>query len=340
MSLQQIGNLMTWRRVLLVDGDSYSKRDKSTGVANLALMKLCAFFESRGCVAGFDVTDPDGICASSVFSWNAPNLTGLKTFYDCPVLIGGTGTRDYSIVLPDEIEHIRPAYHLYGLTHSLGYSSRGCPNGCGFCEVPKKEGQIRDHAPITEFLDPSHKRLMLLDNNFLASPRWRENLEFIEDSGLKVNFNQGLDIRRITEENAGMLADVDFSNQNWTGRYLIFAWDFPHIEKAVMDGIETLDRAGIHARSLMFYVLAGYNTTFAQDYYRFAVLDALGVDPFIMDYNKMGGPLVKKFARFVNKRLYRTRTFDEYDRLTPSEAVQVGMIINTVNAQIEEMGLA
>ena len=74
--------------------------------------------------------------------------------------------------------------------------------------MPKKEGAIRDYQPVSQFHDPRHKKVVLLDNNFFASPKWRENLAYINDNGLKVNFTQGLDLRIMTDEMAGQLASI------------------------------------------------------------------------------------------------------------------------------------
>lgn len=330
--VQTIPNLTKKDRVLLVDGDRYNKGDKTTTIPNLAILKTAGYCLTNGISYGLNISDPTVVWASSVFEWNAPNLTGLSTLYpEAKIILGGVGVSLHN-ELPYAIEHSMPDYPLYGINYSMIYTSRGCPNGCGFCRVPKKEGAIRDNAPITEAWDPSHKRLMLLDNNFLASPKWKENLDFIRNNGLRVNFNQGLDIRKVDEDAAARLAEVKFSNHNWTGRYLTFAWDFPNIEPAVRKGIDYLNAAGIKRRNLVFFVLVGYNTTFEQDYYRFAVLKSLGIDPFIMIYDNKGTDLNRHFARFINKRLYRTRTFAEYRALNPVERMQVNAVINSYEA--------
>lgn len=85
--------------------------------------------------------------------------------------------------------------------------------------------------------------------------------------------------------------------------------------------------------------MAGYNTTFEEDYMRFHILKGMNVDPFIMPYRAQGArrrldPLVAHFARFVNKRLYRTRAFDEYARLTPAQRRNVATVIGQVEAAV------
>lgn len=73
--------------------------------------------------------------------------------------------------LPYEIEHIYPDYSLYpSLTKdtAFGFLSRGCPRGCDFCIVGKKEGRCaRKVADLSEFWD-GQKNIVLCDPNILA----------------------------------------------------------------------------------------------------------------------------------------------------------------------------
>jgi len=66
----------------------------------------------------------------------------------------------------------------------------------------------------------------------------------------------------------------------------------------------------------MFYMLCGFNTTWEEDWYRFQTLRELGVDPYVMLYNKWEKrhPLkLRKFERWVNRRLYKVIPFEKYD---------------------------
>lgn len=281
---------------------------------NLVLMKLSAWHKLKRDITGFKIANPDKVYISSIFDWNKPIVQGIPKLFDCVVELGGSGV-NIKKKLPDEIEHIMPDYELYGIDYSMGFTSRGCPNNCPFCIVPVKEGAIREHSPIEEFLHPDHKKVILLDNNFLASPKWKEKIQYLIDRKLKVNFNQGNDIRLINEENAQLLSEVNFYNWKFSYKQLHFAWDFPQIEKKVEKGIHILNDAGIKSYRLMFYVLCGFNTSFEQDMYRFKKLREWGVDPFIIIYNNKNDPLLHHFARWVNKRVYKSCEWEEYDRL-------------------------
>lgn len=302
-------------RVLLVDADSVN------GFPNLALMKYSAYHKGRGdhidLIRGIPSTKPlflyDLIIISCIFFQNKQRvLDYADQFTDTEVLVGGSGV-DLALTLPDEIEHILPDYYLYGLDFSMGFTSRGCLRNCEFCAVPTKEGPIRDHAPISEFHNIDFKKLMLLDNNFLASPRWRENLREIKRLGVKVNFNQGLDIRLMTEEIANLLVELKVNDWHFRKRALHFAFDDPRFEKYVRDGVALLVDAGFTPSSLMFYVLVGFNTTKEQDIERVRILKELGVKPFIMPYNQSTDPWIRHFARYINGRWHEFIEFKDYN---------------------------
>lgn len=300
-------------RILLVDADSHN------GFANRVIMNLSAYHKSLGdsinFIKGIPTTapleQPDKVYISCIFFQNADQVKDYAAQFSCPVTLGGSGV-DLHLELPDEIEHIMPDYSLYDLDYSLGFTSRGCIRNCGFCVVPEKEGPIRDHAPISEFLHPDHKKVVLLDNNFQASPRWRENIDFLLEHDLKVNFNQGLDIRLVNEEFAQALAETHYYNWTFKHRGLHFAFDSMHNEKAVLRSIKILKTAGIPPSHLMFYVLVGYDTTFEQDMYRVNVLREFGTKPYIQLYNQTKDPQLRRLARWINRKYYEFLPFEGF----------------------------
>lgn len=258
-------------RVLLFDADNKWP--------NLALMKLAAHHRARGheVVLNAPLFGPfDRVHASCVFPKNRWRVESLP-FHD--VEAGGSGW-DLKTVLPPDVERLQPDYSLYGINWSLGFTSRGCPRRCPWCIVPEKEGDIEPWASIYEFWDPRHRKIVLLDNNLLASPNWRETLEALERENLMVDFNQGLDIRLLTEENARLLARLHFKR-------LRFAFDQPSDEREVRRAIRTLNGATIPTSRLSFYVLTNFNTTLTQDLARVRILTSLGVNQvFVMIYGE------------------------------------------------------
>ena len=282
---------------------------------NLALMKIAGWHRLRGdtVVRGLDGS-VDKAYISVIWPQNKPRALSASKMFTCPVEIGGSGY-DYMVTLPDEIEHTMPAYDLWGVDYSMGFTSRGCSRRCPWCIVGDKEGnKTVPHADLSEFLHPSHNKVILHDGNLLASPTASEVLRDLRESGVKVSFNQGLDIRLVNDEVAALLADQNYYNWHFTGHQLYFAYDTMAVGKAAHRGIEMLVEAGIPPKHLMFYMLVGFDTTFKQDMERYQTLwEELGVYPFVMIYNRQGTPTLRAFARWVNKRVHKVCSWIDYE---------------------------
>ena len=117
---------------------------------------------------------------------------------------------DYGIL--EQIPYTYPVRDAY-----FGYASRGCIRKCSFCGVPKLEGAQRDMPPLLGLIagvDAAFgpkKDLILMDNNVVASSRYKEVIAEIRDLGFhrgavferpgsprvkrRVDFNQGVDAR-------------------------------------------------------------------------------------------------------------------------------------------------
>lgn len=248
---------------------------------NLALMKLSSYHKAQGDDVSFwspieHAMNPfDKIYASKVFFGTSDDL-----YLPEGTIRGGSGY-NMAVTLPDNIEHICPDYDLYGIDYSMGFTSRGCIRRCGFCIVPEKEGGIKEHSPLSEFV--RHKKAILLDNNFLASPRASEKLIEMRQMGVRVDFNQGLDIRLMTAEFARLLTDAK-------PLILRFAWDNIRDEAAVKRGISLLRDAGykikLGSKTISFYILTNYNSTIQEDLYRINYLHGEGIETFVMIYDK------------------------------------------------------
>ena len=123
---------------------------------------------------------------------------------------------DYSIL--DQIEYRYPVRDAY-----FAYASRGCIRKCHFCGVPKLEGPLRDVQSLSAIIRAIAERhgekrdLLLMDNNVVASPRFRELMAEIRDLGFatgaklrrpgervasqrRVDFNQGVDARILARD--------------------------------------------------------------------------------------------------------------------------------------------
>ena len=261
---------------------------------NLALMKLSTYYKNKGNEVEF--YNPlwkqtyQVVYVSKIFKEKNRN----ELYIPENAIKGGSGF-SLGIKLPKETEHLMPDYSLYNLDYSLGFTTRGCIRNCGFCIVRDKEGNIKEHAEVEEFLNPKSNVVVLLDNNFLALPSHIKKLQKYIDKGWKMDFNQGLDIRLINKENAKLLAKVKHYKQ------IHFAWDQMSYEKEIKEGLKILFKAGISPRKIMVFILCNYDTTFEEDMYRYDELNSLNVTPYIMVYGK-GNKEIRKFARWVNRR--------------------------------------
>lgn len=121
---------------------------------------------------------------------------------------------DYSIL--EQIDYSYPVHDAY-----FTYASRGCVRKCKFCGVPKLEGNQRDTDSITAIVEGisalygPKKDLTLMDNNVVASSKYKEIIAEIVDLGFQANavlerngrqarrrvdFNQGVDARILCKD--------------------------------------------------------------------------------------------------------------------------------------------
>jgi len=281
---------------------------------NLALMKVSSYYKSKGHQTGFAFAYPDKVYVSCIFSKNINHASGIRHFYpDAEFHIGGPGL-ERPTCLPQKIDRMMPDYSLYpDMDYSLGYTQRGCPNKCPFCIVPKIEGKFREVAQISEFQNPDFNNQILYDNNFFYSKLWREKMDYIEEQGLKISFNQGLDARLMDEEKSNALADYEPYDSHFKHKRAYFSWDLMEPEVKILQGLQNVIDAGIKPYKIMVYMLVGFNTTHKEDMYRFKTLRELGVDPFAMIYNnRKDDDWIRHFARWVNKRVYKSCSYEEY----------------------------
>jgi hypothetical protein len=289
-------------RALLIDIDSK--------IPNLALMKASAYHKSCGDTVGFDISEPDKVYISCIFTKNAAQARGAAMFYpDAEIDIGGSGI-SLSKVLPSEIEAMKPDYDLYQSTYSQGFTTRGCIRKCPFCIVPEKEGMIREAQHPSEFHDDRFDTCMIMDNNLFAAPQsWQDDvLRWFIDNKVKMLSQQGWDIRLLNDRRADLLKKIKHVNG------LHFAWDNMKDEDVVLKGISLLKEKGFDLRNrVQFYVLAGFNGSgFDDAFYRCNRLKELGTMAFVMPYHK-NDKEINCLARWSNwKQAYWGTTYQQF----------------------------
>lgn len=299
-------------RIGLIDVDGHN-------FPNLPLMKLSAWHKQQGdIIEWYDPLTawnypPDRVYMSKVFTFTPdyPHPVNAKE-----VIRGGTGYYypDGGPKLPEDIEHIYPDYSLYPeLTKdtAYGFLTRGCPRGCDFCIVGRKEGKCSVKvADLSEFWN-GQKNIILLDPNMFACRDWKDLSRQLIDSGAWIDFSQGCDIRIMTEETADALRQMKIKQVH-------FAWDQYEDKDAIIPKFEQFKRiTGWDKRKLGVYVLCNFNTTLEQDLERVYTLRKLGYNPYIMIYDKQNvkrGSDLRHLQRWVNSRtaFYSVEKFEDF----------------------------
>lgn len=284
---------------------------------NLALMKISTFHKNKNdnvrminpiesLLEEFDI-----IYISKVFTFSEDiGIVNAKK-----VVYGGSGY-DLKNKLPEEIEKQFPDYGLYNIKNTAyGFLTRGCPRCCPFCIVGEKEGcKSYKVADLKDFWN-GQKNIEIMDPNLLASKDKYDLLQQLIDSKSKVNFNQGLDIRLMTDKTIELIKKMNYQNQI---KMIHFAYDGMNQRKLIERKLKEFKEATkIKSRKTRVYILTNFNTTIEEDLYRVYKTVELGYDPFIMIYKKFkANKVLKDIARWVNNKfVFRScKTFEEYKK--------------------------
>lgn len=195
------------------------------------------------------------------------------------------------------------------MDYDMGFTTRGCIRNCYFCVVPKKEGCFKIVQHPSEFHDPEHKQIRLLDNNLLADKKWFfEVTDWVLDNKMKLDINQGIDVRLIDPDIAERLQHVK-QMASWR-----LAFDTMGVKQSVIDGIGMLKDAGMSIRSkCICYVYVHDDTQFQSALDRCNILKELNCLPYVMlnQDHKFGG-LVKTLRRWTQPAIFFKTTFEEY----------------------------
>lgn len=236
-----------------------------------------AFFDAPGM---FPV-DVDAVHVSVAFTYDVPRAERLARTWEriAPVTIGGPamGAPGGDFV---------PGMYL-----KSGYviTSRGCPNRCWFCSVPKREGDLRE-LPITEGNN-------VLDDNLLACSREHVAavFEMLHRQKLgRVEFTGGLEAARLKDWHVHQFTLLK-------PKQLFFAYDTPDDWEPLVIAARKMQAADFTPQSkrVRAYVLIGFpgDAMGAADKRLRATL-ALGVLPMAMLYRDETGARDPEWMRF------------------------------------------
>jgi len=211
----------------------------------------------------------DQVHVSCVFTWDKPWAENLAKQWRavCPnVQVGG------------------PAYNAPGgefmpglyLKPGFTMTSRGCPNSCAHCLVPKREGKLRQLE-----IKPGH---IILDNNLLACSKAHVSAVFsmLSEQGQPACFTGGLEAARVSDWVVEQLRGIKL------GR-LFMAYDRPNEERPLQRALAKLC-PHFHRRKLKVYVLVGFEgDTLQEAEARCVRVWELGGLPFAMFYRDPEG---------------------------------------------------
>lgn len=196
---------------------------------------------------------------------------------------------------------------------AYGFLTRGCPRGCVFCIVGKKEGRCSvKAADLSEFWN-GQKNIVLLDPNMFACGDWKDLSQQLIDSNAWVDFSQGCDIRIMTDEKAEYLKQMKI-------KQIHFAWDRYEDKDVIVPKFKKFaELTGWKYWKMTVYCLCNFNTTFEQDLERIYTLRDLGYSPYVMLYEKEKLPVghkLRQLQRYVNSRaIFRScDSFENYKK--------------------------
>lgn len=287
-----------------VDGHNYP---------NLALMKISAYHKAKGDSVEwwwgwehYDIVYMSKVF-SEAYSPHIPDPVNADM-----VIHGGSGyaiqtidgieiyDREKDPPLPECVAKMFPDYSLYPemtKNHAFGRLTEGCPKKCPWCHVCDMQGTVcHQVCELREFWN-GQRCIELMDANILACQDREKMLLSLYDSGVKVSFNQGLDIQRMDDDVIQILNRVKVI-------VFYFAWDDPKVDLTGQFAYVG-QRLRIKDKSRrMVYVMTNYGGSGAEDTLeRIYILKSLGYDPYVMIYNKPSAPKVlRDIQRWCNNK--------------------------------------
>jgi len=225
--------------------------------------------------------DADEVHVSVTFTWDRAEGERLAEAWEAtglPVKLGGPA---YDAPGGEFVpgRYLKPGYTI---------TSRGCPNHCWFCTVPKREGGVRE-LPIAEGWN-------VCDDNLLACSEAHVRAVFamLKRQGRRAEFTGGLEAKRLKPWHVDQLADLKPVS-------VYFAYDTPDDLEPLRSAGAMLADAGLARKGhwVYAYVLIGYpGDTMDKAETRLRDAWAAGFFPFAMLYRDERGEADREWRRF------------------------------------------
>jgi hypothetical protein len=224
--------------------------------------------------------EADEVHISVAFTWDLPEAERLEKEWRrvAKVMIGGPATGEKGGDFEPGI-YVKKGYVI---------TSRGCPNNCWFCSVPRQDGYIRE-LPIRDGWN-------VLDDNLLACSEGhiRSVFAMLNRQPQKAEFTGGLEAARLRAWHVDLLRDLNPSQ-------FFFAYDTADDWEPLVMADRLLMEGGFfktnHKRRA--YVLIGYNgDTFDAAEQRLQDTMNLGFLPMAMLYRNKTDETDREWRRF------------------------------------------
>lgn len=275
---------------------------------NLALMKISAWHKAQGNTVEWwnPLLRYDRVYSSKIFDFTSEN-----PYLPRDTIKGGTGY-DVNSRLPKEIDEIYPDYSIYpNCDYAIGFLTRGCIRNCPWCIVPQKEGLIRPYRRWQDVVRNDTGKLVLMDNNILASDYGIQQLEELTQTDYLLDLNQGMDARLVTSDLVFL-----FGKLHWI-RFIRFSCDtlvqVPYIENIY----RLFKQQGVSVSRIFVYFLVRSDLQEASERLEaLKSLKSIHIYAQAEQNPKMGitpSKGQKEFAcRYVYGKLYKKETWKEY----------------------------
>ncbi|MFC1828047.1 hypothetical protein ACFL0O_00360 [Thermodesulfobacteriota bacterium] len=304
----------------------------------LGLMKISTYHKRAGDSVAFvkgiktniPLKDFDKVYITSLYTYEADKVTREINFYkdkctNAEIVVGGiyaslmpekvqadTGIKPH-IGLWQDVEFLPPDYSLIP-NHPWGdwsfvFTTRGCPNQCGFCAVKTLEPNPIINPSWKDHISKRSKKIMIHDNNITTAnfEHFKKVMLYLSYLNKPVLFDNGFDCRRFNKNHCRYLKKINI-------RQVRFAFDSMHQDGYLQQSLEICIKMGIPASKILVYVLFNYHDTFEDALYRIKEIAKFGATPYAMEYVPLDADelssshyfgdwnrkLCKDFAYFIN----------------------------------------